>query len=344
MAEQPQQRGLRGLLSDPDKRDRLILALEGMTLNPNTALQQAAAQGLQERGQQRQQQAQAGRTADFLRARGRADLADAVEAGLPAADALRTALSPAPDDRTALIKNYEFAVEQGFEGSLTDFQNATKTGTNITVNTGAETSRFGPAPEGTVWVLDEQGDNVMETDPVSGKPRPVSVPLSGSAAEKRAAELAKAGGVNEAAAERASDSIRLIDSIIDDPALPSITGMIQGRIAPLTPAGTDLNVKVDQLKGQAFLQAFETLKGGGQITEREGIAAQNAIARLNRAQSTEAFQAALQELKEIAGRGLKRARGEKVSEPGQVTNATGNIAVDPELLQFMTPEERALFE
>jgi hypothetical protein len=166
MAEQPQQRGLRGLLSDPDKRDRLILALEGMTLNPNTALQQAAAQGLQERGQQRQQQAQAGRTADFLRARGRADLADAVEAGLPAADALRTALSPAQDDRTALIKNFEFAVSQGFEGSFQDYIAATKGGTTVNI---AGQPQVGTIPQGFQLV----GDGVespFRMEPIPGGP------------------------------------------------------------------------------------------------------------------------------------------------------------------------------
>jgi hypothetical protein len=40
---------------------------------------------------------------------------------------------------------------------------------------------------------------------------------------------------------------------------------------------------LDQIGGAAFLTAFETLKGGGQITEVEGEKATNAIARLSTA-------------------------------------------------------------
>ena len=37
---------------------------------------------------------------------------------------------------------------------------------------------------------------------------------------------------------------------------------------------------LDQIGGQAFLQAFESLKGGGQITEIEGTKATTALTRL----------------------------------------------------------------
>lgn len=120
------------------------------------------------------------------------------------------------------------------------------------------------------------------------------------------------GGPEDTSAKVASsdatiqDSIRLIDDVANDPALAGITGMVQGNMPPLTQGGTDLNVKIDQIKGQAFLSAFEQLKGGGTITEREGAAATDAIARLNRAQSTEAFQVALADLRYVLERGLSR--------------------------------------
>jgi hypothetical protein len=62
---------------------------------------------------------------------------------------------------------------------------------------------------------------------------------------------------------------------------------------------------IQQLQGKTFLQAFESLKGGGHITEIEGKKAEQAIARLQRTQSTKAFIAALLELREIivAGQG-----------------------------------------
>ena len=81
-----------GILS-PDRRDRLVMGLEGMTLNPNQALQAAAAQGIQQRATQRQTTKQRNQTGEFLRQRGREDLAAAVESGaIPAAAAVQEAL------------------------------------------------------------------------------------------------------------------------------------------------------------------------------------------------------------------------------------------------------------
>ncbi|WP_386681813.1 hypothetical protein [Loktanella sp. R86503] len=102
------------------------------------------------------------------------------------------------------------------------------------------------------------------------------------------------------------DSLALIDSVIADPKLSSITGMVQGNLPPLTQSGTDLNVKLTQIKGQAFLSAFDQLKGAGAITETEGAAATAAMARLDRAQSTDAYKQALGELRTIMARGIAR--------------------------------------
>ena len=107
---------------------------------------------------------------------------------------------------------------------------------------------------------------------------------------------------------QADEAMALIDSVVNDPALASITGMVQGNLPPLTQGGVDLNVKIQQLQGKAFLEAFESLKGGGAISEREGTAATAAMARLDRAQSTEEYQAALLELKDILAKGVERAR------------------------------------
>jgi hypothetical protein len=102
------------------------------------------------------------------------------------------------------------------------------------------------------------------------------------------------------------DTLALISSVRDSSFLPQITGMFQGRLPAFTQGGTDLQVKIDQLKGKAFLQAFESLKGGGAISEREGTAAAEAQARLNQAQSGKAYKEALDELYTIMDRGIYR--------------------------------------
>jgi hypothetical protein len=65
---------------------------------------------------------------------------------------------------------------------------------------------------------------------------------------------------------------------------------------------------VDQVKGQNFMTAFQSLKGAGAITEQEGAKAEKAQARLDRAQSEADFDVALKDLKEVITAGMERAR------------------------------------
>lgn len=104
-SEQERPRGLLGGFFGPegrDRRSRLAIALEGMTLNPNQALIGELQRGIE----QRETAAQKNATVEFLRSRGRGDLADAIQGGLPAADALRIAMTPAeaPTPQSAIAK------------------------------------------------------------------------------------------------------------------------------------------------------------------------------------------------------------------------------------------------
>jgi hypothetical protein len=65
---------------------------------------------------------------------------------------------------------------------------------------------------------------------------------------------------------------------------------------------------VDQAKGQTFLEAFNSLRGGGQITEAEGQKATQALARLDRYQSEADFNQALKDLEDVITKGLEVAR------------------------------------
>jgi len=69
---------------------------------------------------------------------------------------------------------------------------------------------------------------------------------------------------------------------------------------------------MEKIKGGLFLQAFASLKGGGQITELEGQKATQAAARLNEAQSPPAFRDALAEVRFYADLARRRANGEAV--------------------------------
>jgi len=63
-----------------------------------------------------------------------------------------------------------------------------------------------------------------------------------------------------------------------------------------------------QVEGRAFLEAFESLKGGGAITEIEGAKATQAISRMNKAQSEVEYVKAARELQDIVRKGVERAR------------------------------------
>jgi hypothetical protein len=149
--------------------------------------------------------------------------------------------------------------------------------------------------------------------------RAVTPPGTVAAQEAQTAQVDK-----QAQAATAQDSLELINSVLNSDSLESVTGMIQGRLPAMSQSGTDLVTRIEQLQGQAFLQAFESLKGGGAITEREGQAATNAIARLNRAQSAEAFREGLRDLQEIYQRAVERASGGGSAAPAPITGNTIN--------------------
>lgn len=84
-------------------------------------------------------------------------------------------------------------------------------------------------------------------------------------------------------------------------------------------AGTkeaDFKAMLDQVQGGAFLQAFESLKGGGQITQIEGEKATQAIVRAQQSQSEEGFKKSMNDFLSVLDKAEKRATsGETVQQP-----------------------------
>jgi len=119
------------------------------------------------------------------------------------------------------------------------------------------------------------------------------------------------GGEDKPKMEITSPSamVSTIDGILNDPALGSATGILSFTQAIPGTAQRRVGARIAQLNGQAFLQAFESLKGGGQITEIEGQKATEAIGRLDSAQRTEDYVAALTELRDILNIAQSRPKG-----------------------------------
>ena len=93
-------------------------------------------------------------------------------------------------------------------------------------------------------------------------------------------------------------AIGMIDELLYDPDLASGVGIKSVlSIVPETKA-VELKSKIDQIKGDVFLRAYEGLRGGGQITELESTKASQSKERLDPKLSVDAFRKALLDLRE----------------------------------------------
>lgn len=154
------------------------------------------------------------------------------------------------------------------------------------------------------------GRPVELTDPTTGQP--VLVQFDRQGRPVRVPGLAPKGAGGDIAALQASlanadSQIALVDAAIRHPGRTSATGVLSA--VPTLPGSdtADFEAILEQIRGAAFLQAFQSLKGGGAITEQEGRKAEAAIARLQLSQSDEAFEASLRDLRSVLQNGKKRA-------------------------------------
>jgi hypothetical protein len=119
--------------------------------------------------------------------------------------------------------------------------------------------------------------------------------------------------------------VNTIDQILNHKGLDYSVG-VWGK-APTIPGTPQADVRAlqDQIQGQAFLQAFESLKGGGAITEVEGKKAEQAIARLQSTQSATAYRDSLKELRGMLQAAQERAyKSADMQRPG--SSPAGGVA------------------
>jgi len=318
--QEQQPGGIRGLLSNPDFLDSLAIGFGGLTMNPNQALMQMSADRIAGRAQTRQDTQSKNKTIEFLRAQPGGErfvqLVDAIGA-VAALKAYQDSQKPAPD-RGQILSAVQMRemfpgtqIEDGLYNLKADGTANKVGGGGTTVNMPGEQMKI--MTDGRIAVADPS---------VEGGVRFVTAPGSPAAQETQAAQVDM-----QAQAATAQDSLELINSVLNSPSLESVTGMIQGRLPAMSQSGTDLVTRIEQLQGQAFLQAFESLKGGGSITEVEGQAATNAIARLNRAQSAEAFRESLRDLQEIYQRAVDRVSNGGSAAPTTTGNTINGVTV-----------------
>ena len=152
----------------------------------------------------------------------------------------------------------------------------------------------------------------------------------------QAKEYGQVLGKNRAAAEQAlpgavetaNEGIRLIDEMVGKQEIKDASGKVIQKATKPHPGfssyvgfsflpgqrfveGSDAasyEVRQKQIEGKAFLEAFNALKGGGSITEKEGEKGTAAIMRMNKSSNEKEYVAAARELQDIMRRGVERAR------------------------------------
>lgn len=137
-----------------------------------------------------------------------------------------------------------------------------------------------------------------------------------------------------ATAERA---VKLIDDLVRHPGLRGAVGSgfsmpgggtvgsVPGqRFIPGTPQA-DFQARLDEIKGGAFMEAFNSLRGGGQITEKEGEKATAAITRMGLSQSEAEFVQSAREFQDVVRGGLRRAQ-QRSGAPAAGAGASGSFA------------------
>ena len=146
-----------------------------------------------------------------------------------------------------------------------------------------------------------QGTQFSQPNPVNPAAPPVAslpIDVSGKAAAQETGKARGQATVDLPGVERnAALILGYIDKVIKDPNLSSVTGW-QGYLPTYRSSSQDTEERIKQLQGGAFLQAYQDLKGGGQITEIEGAKAERAKARLlNLTQSDAGYLEALNDFR-----------------------------------------------
>ena len=176
-------------------------------------------------------------------------------------------------------------------------------------NGGGAAGQFGLTP---VFGRDENGNRVLIQTNKAGGVRTAGLPEGVTLEDDQFRSSARAQGKvqGESAANlpsvinNAGRTLDTVEDLLNHPGLEAGTGF--SSVFPAIP-GTSrkaFDVANKQLGGQVFLQGFEALKGGGVITEVEGLKAEQALARADQAQSQEDYTAALNDYRNIVANGV----------------------------------------
>lgn len=219
-------------------------------------------------------------------------------------------------------------------------------------------------PQQGVWIMGTDKDGAYRTNNRTGETVRLTIdgqPVLPAAVDPTVkSEMAKAGAAGKVEGTRTANAaldlpkvtdqtayaLKLIEDLKADPAKKYSIGLPANlhldAIKGTPQAG--FMARLEQVKGQQFLAAFESLRGGGQITNVEGEKATAAISRMKSAQNVAEFDKAADEYAIILRQGLTRAanmakmRGTNNALPAPVGESASASPVTP---SGLSPQEQA---
>ena len=133
-----------------------------------------------------------------------------------------------------------------------------------------------------------------------------------------------------------------VQALLDNPNLDRMLGPLSGRLLDTSTEAVNIANRIEQLQGQAFLQARQFLKGSGTITDFESNRAEAAMSRMKTTQDPVEFREALVEFNAMVQQGAARVKYqsertiESYTNPPPLTPVTTGNGVD---LSGMSDEE-----
>lgn len=243
------------------------------------------------------------------------------------------------------IKEYEYAVKGGFRGSFQDWMGQKKqhqgeyakqlvygtdaAGNIVPMQAGSKGDLVASKmPAGVSLQRDpikfDAGTHFVLIDPTTRQP---IGQIPKNVAEKEAQEkIGQARGQAQVdfpkVKSNAEQIYKYIDAVAGDPNLSNVLGW-WAKTPTVMPQSNTTEERIKQLQGKAFLQAFESLKGAGAITEAEGTKAATALARLsNLGQDEKGYREALADFRNEVQLLVKLA--EQRARPSAVPQQPGN--------------------
>ena len=133
--------------------------------------------------------------------------------------------------------------------------------------------------------------------------------------EKASAEAAQLQQRKQAASGEIANMRTMLSDLKSHPGMSTSVGakgveyLFGAKSQPISGTrAADFYTLLEQVQGGTFMQAFNNLKGAGQITEQEGAKATAAIARLNARQSEEGFAKALMDFDGVLAQAQARSQ------------------------------------